>query len=112
MEDSTGSTTFYENNTDITVNADGTCYTGPNARAMTVSQKLNCVEHGCRDFVTCLGQIGTVHQRSMLEYAVWYRELHVNPATYEQFITLMTCHCIVLNDFMAPNVLWTVVEFH
>ncbi|CAM9998072.1 unnamed protein product, partial [Ectocarpus fasciculatus] len=80
--------------------------------AMTVSQKLNCVEHGCRDFVTCLGQIGTVHQRSMLEYAVWYRELHVNPATYEQFITLMTCHCIVHNDFMAPNVLWTVVEFH
>jgi hypothetical protein len=112
IEDANGLPNFYENNTDITVNTDGTFVVGAGARAMTLAQKLNCVEHGCRDIITCLGQIGTVHQRSMLEYAVWYRENHQNPATYSEFITLTTCHCIVHNDFMAPNVAWTTVEFH
>lgn len=112
IEDTAGVVNFYENNTDIVQQPDGSFVVGVAARAMTVAQKLNCVEQGCRDIVTCLGQIGYTHQRSMLEYAVWYRENHPSPTTYSQFITLVTCHCILHNDFMASNVSWGIVEFH
>jgi hypothetical protein len=110
--DVNGAETIYEDGTDITDNGAGTFTVGPTAKAMNQGQKLNCIEQGCRDIIVCLGQIGAAHQRSMLEYAVWYRENHQTPANYSQFITLVTCHNIVHGDFMAPNVNWTVVEFH
>jgi hypothetical protein len=107
-----GAETIYEDDSSITDNGDGTFTVGPTAKAISQAQKLNCIEQGCRDIIVCLGQIGAAHQRSMLEYAVWYRENHPTPASYRAFITLITCHNIVQNNFMTPNVNWTVVEFH
>jgi hypothetical protein len=112
VENVNGLISFYNDNTDITENFDGTFVVGGGARAMTVFQKLNRIEQGCMDVLRCLGQISNVHKRSMLEYAVWYRENYQNPSTYGEFITLVTCHCIVSNDFMALNFHRTVVEFH
>ena len=110
--DANGAETVYEDATGITDNGDGTFTVGATAKAMSQAQKLNCIEQGCRDIMVCLGQIGAAHQRSMLEYAVWYRENHHTPAGYSEFITLVTCHSIAHNDFMAPNVNWRVIEFN
>lgn len=110
-EDASGAVNFYEDDTDIVQNVDGSYTIGP-AKAMTIAQKLNCIERGCRDVISCLGQIGEIHQRSMMEYAVWFRENFQIPSSYSDFISLVTCHCIVHNDFMVPNIVWTVVKFH
>jgi len=112
VEDSKGGIRYYENKSDIEVNVDGTVVIGPGAKAMTIDQEVNCVEQGCRDILTCLGQIGAIHQQSMLEYAVWFCGKHPNPGTYSEFITLVTCQSIEHNDFIAPVARWTLVEFN
>lgn len=111
-EDATGNYQFYEDYTDLHDNGDGTFTAGASAKALTLIQKLNIVEQGCRDVISCLNQIGTMHQRSILEYCVWYREGHPVPGTYSEYITLVTSHSVVHSDFMAPNVTWSLVEFH
>ena len=111
VEDKNGFSNFFEDTTDITSNPDGTYLIGANARAMTLIQKLNCIEQACKDILTCLEQIGSVHQRSILEYAVYYRENYSNPGSYSEYITLLTCQSIGNNNFMAPNIPWKLVEF-
>jgi hypothetical protein len=111
-EDLDGMVSYYEDATDLVLNADGTYTKGPGSKAMTVRQKLNCVEQGCKDIITCLGQIVQAHQRSMMEYAIWFHETYQTPDDYRDFITLMTCQCVLHNDFMAPNITWSVVKFH
>jgi hypothetical protein len=106
IEAADGTKQFFANNTDITQHVDRTYTVGASARAMTANQKLNCVEQGCRDVLLCLDKNGRVHQRCILDYCVWYREGHRNPATYSGFITLITSQSVVHNDFMAPNVKW------
>ena len=49
---------------------------GPNYHTMTNIQKLNIIEQSCKDIASCLAMITNVHQRSILEYCVWYRENH------------------------------------
>jgi hypothetical protein len=111
-EDANGGKQFWEDTTDLTFASDGSCSAGPSARAMTMYQKLNAVQQACEDVITCLNQIGQIHQRSLLEYCLWYRESHKQPGNYREYITLVTSHSVVHNDFMAPNVVWTLVEFH
>jgi hypothetical protein len=50
--------------------------------------------------------------RSILDYAVWYRERNSsNLDTYAKYIQLVTCHCIVHSDFLAGNIRWEVLDF-
>ena len=84
---------------------------GPNYHTMTNIQKLNIIEQACKDIARCLAMIANVHQRSILEYCVWYRENH-DLSTYRSFVTKITSHCVVHNDFMAPDQTWTLVEFN
>lgn len=79
---------------------------------MTTEQKLNAVTQGIKDIMACLNSIVSAHQRSVLDYAVWYRERFPEYYdSYESYITLATCNCIVHTDFLAPNITWTVVKF-
>eukprot|EP00798_Chlamydomonas_sp_ICE-L_P012977 gene12977-biopygen3906 len=48
---------------------------------------------------------------SVLDYAVWYREKHTCWDTYENYITMLACNCIVHTDFLAPGVTWELVTF-
>jgi hypothetical protein len=50
-------------------------------------------------------------QKQILDYSVWYRDRNPPPETYEEYIQLVTCHCIVHSQFLAGNLLWTVVPF-
>ena len=52
-----------------------------------------------------------MHRRSVLEYAIWYRQNHEENQTCSECITRVTCHQIAHTNFMAPNVRWTVVRF-
>ena len=61
--------------------------------------------------MACLDKIGTHHQRSVLDYAVWYRDKHLGRATYSEFITLVTCECVVGAEFVVPNQRWELVQF-
>ena len=64
------------------------------------------------DIMRHLDQIFTAHKRSVLDYAVWYREKkHKDADTYAHFIQLVTCHCIVHADFLAPGITYDVVPF-
>jgi hypothetical protein len=105
-----GSKAFYDDNTDINVQADGSLLVGPSAIALTKVKKVNSIERACRDIIICLNMIGQVHQRSVLEYCIWYRE---QPHTwnYSETITHATASCVVHSDFMSPNIQWTLVEF-
>lgn len=110
-EDASGAKLFFENHTGLTVNVDGSYTAAGPARALTMAQKLNAIERACGDVITCLNKIGAGHQRSMLEYCIWYREHHLVPVDYSQYITLVTAHNVVHTEFMAPNVNWAVVQF-
>ena len=110
---SSGAYEYLEDLTDVVLdpNAPDTYMVGPAFRPMTQFHKLNIIEQACKDVMSCLCMISSVHQRSILEYCVWYRENH-NLDTYSEYITKVASHCVVHNDFMAPNQTWTLVEFH
>jgi hypothetical protein len=80
---------------------------------MDVRQKVNAAVQGCKDVMGCLDKIAKHYKRSVLDYAVWYRERRPrrDDEGYSQFITLLICHLIVHADFLAPNVQWELVEF-
>lgn len=78
---------------------------------MNVTQKCNAIVQATKDVMSCLNKVSTRYRRSVLDYAVWYREKHPEEDTYSQFITLRTCHCIVHSDFLAPNLTWELVTF-
>ena len=85
-----------------------------NTRAeMDITQKKATVMQAVRDVLTCLAQIAETYQRSIVDYALWYRERRVDEEmTYKQFITRVTCNQIVHTDFMAPaGLAWELVEF-
>ena len=78
---------------------------------LTHEQKMNAVQCGCRDILTCLDLIGRQHVRCMIEYSILYIEGSQVPTDYCKLITLITCHCIVENLFITSNQIWPLVEF-
>ena len=78
---------------------------------MSCEQKIAAVIQGCHDIIASLAQIAQRYQRSVLEYAIWYRERHQGEDTYAEYITFRTCHCIVHSDFLTPNLTWDIVRF-
>lgn len=78
---------------------------------VTREHKIHVIMQACRDIITCLNKIFSVHGRGILDYAVWYRETHKDKETYSQIITLITCHSIVHSNLLAPLVRWELVQF-
>jgi hypothetical protein len=79
--------------------------------SMSTAQKLNLIEQSVKDVLACVDIIGRKYNRSVLDYAVWYREKHTDMDTYELYITRSACCAIVHVDFLAPNVQWELVHF-
>lgn len=78
----------------------------------TPAQRVNIVVQAAKDVLTCINQIGARHRRSLVEYAIWFREHFQNMDTYELYITRIACHCLVHEDFLAPDVTWDLVLFN
>ncbi len=70
IKDEDGNHQFYEDQTDLTDNGDGTFTEVVNQGTLTSIQKLNIIEQACRDVISCLNQISANHQRSLLEYCI------------------------------------------
>lgn len=78
----------------------------------TPDQQTEIVVQTVKDCFRYLDQLLLQQQKSIIDYSCWYRERYSrNLSTYEDFIQLVTCHCIVHAEFLAPNVPWTVVPF-
>ena len=77
----------------------------------TEAQHVAVVVQATKDVMLCLDQIVHAFERSVLDYAVHYREKHQETDTYAQYITLVCCHCITHSDFLAPQVTWPLLQF-
>lgn len=73
-------------------------------------QTINILKYATMDVFTCAEQIITKHRRSVLDYAIHHRELN-QQATYQEYIHLVACHCLVHSNFHAPNVVYAPVDF-
>lgn len=91
----------------ITQDDEGT----PNFSGLTTTNKIAIIEQALTDIMTCLNLIVTKYKRSVIDYAVWYREKYPAYDTYAKYITLLTCHLIVHTDFLAPDVVYDIVLF-
>jgi hypothetical protein len=78
---------------------------------MTEEQRIAAVLQASRDIISTLDLIVKAFERSVLDYAVWYREKHQETNTYGELITLMCCHSIVHSYFMAPNITYPLIQF-
>lgn len=72
-------------------------------------QKCNSVVQASKDIMKCLYNISNKYRKSVLEYAIWYCEHHREQNTYSQYITWITCHCIVHHELMIPKLKWELV---
>ncbi len=75
---------------------------------MTTEERIIC---SVKDVIEHLDQILKTHQRSVLGYAVWYRDNRKAKDTYAQYIQSITCQCIIDNRFTNGQVEWNEVEF-
>lgn len=78
---------------------------------MTTTQKLNAVIQACKDIMECTNMIILEHQKSVLDYAVWYLEKHGSWEIYSKYITMLACNCIVDTHFIVPGVSFKVITF-
>jgi hypothetical protein len=78
----------------------------------TSEQNKQVVVKSIEDIFLYLDTLLHQHPRSILDYAVWYREKHCDKLdTYEKYIQLVTCHSIVHSDFLAGNIRWDIIKF-
>ena len=101
-----------EDPTDIEALPDGSLIPKSIAKPMTTIQKLNIIESASINMLECLNLIGLVHQRSIIDYCVWYsKHYHTKEDTYQQVITKLASHCVIHTSLTAPNITWQVVEY-
>jgi hypothetical protein len=92
----------------------GTCTRSPDGSvrfAMTEDQRLNVIEQGLKDVCFCMDQIVQRHESAVMDYAAWYRHAHPDATSYETFITLATCDCIVDACFVPLTKNWDILLF-
>lgn len=75
-------------------------------------QLENIILKATQDVFSHIDKLLETQQRMILDYCVWYREKYSNATdSYEQYIQLVACHCVVHSEFLAGNMPWVVVPF-
>lgn len=77
---------------------------------ITKEQTINILKYACVDVFMCAEEIIVAHRRSLLDYCVYHIEREVAD-TYEKYIHLVACNCLVHSNFLAPSVTFPEVEF-
>ena len=72
------------------------------------AQKLNIITQGAKDIMRCVDRIITCTtqcERSVQDYAVWYKSAHSTSTleNYEEYITYCACDCMIIADFLTPD---------
>lgn len=70
----------------------------------------NVLVYAMVDVFICAEQIILDYKRSLLDYCIYFRELSKD-STYEDYIHLVACHCLVHSNYLAPGVKYQAVEF-
>ena len=78
--------------------------------APSTEQKARVVLKACEDVMALFDRILVTHGRSVLDYAVWYRESGRGEETYKKYIARVACHCIVHTNFLAGGLAYDIVE--
>ena len=73
-------------------------------------QVLNILKYATVSVFICTDQILGQHRRGVRDYAVFHRELG-KQATFEEYIHLVACHCLVHSNFHAPNISYQLVDY-
>jgi hypothetical protein len=76
----------------------------------TIYHPEQIIKYAVRDVFICAEEIIKQHRRSVLDYAIFHRELG-RQSTYEEYIHLVACHCLVHSNFHAPSVNFPQVDF-
>lgn len=74
---------------------------------------INMLKYSMRQVFICAEEIILTHRRTLLDYAIYHREhsRYRNPGTYEEYIHLVACHCLVHSNYLAPGIQYPVVEY-
>lgn len=73
-------------------------------------QIINMLKYAVVDVFNCAEEIIRKYRRSVLDYAIHHRELGKH-STYEEYVHLVACHCLVHSNFHAPNLDFPLVDF-
>ncbi len=79
-------------------------------RKRTEENIKNVLIYAMTDVFVCAEQIISAYKRSLLDYCIYFRELSKD-STYEEYIHLVACHCLVYSNYLAPGVKYEAVEF-
>ena len=72
---------------------------------------INLLSYATVEVFICAEQIIQSHRRSLLDYCIFHRELALCE-TYEHYIHLIACHCLVHSNYLAPGTKYPPVEFY
>eukprot|EP00835_Amoeboradix_gromovi_P003764 NODE_261_length_12589_cov_0.423139.p6 type:complete len:175 gc:universal NODE_261_length_12589_cov_0.423139:7187-7711(+) len=105
--------TFFLNHSPRDPNVFGSISPVDGTISVTGQQKKDIILQACKDIFHVIDQVVEKHGRSLLDYAVWYRDkrANYNPSDYAQYITREACNCIVHGELLAPNVLYDLVQY-
>jgi hypothetical protein len=76
----------------------------------TPQQIINMLKYATVNVFECAEQIIAQKRRCILDYATAHRELG-KQTTYEEYIHLVACHCIVRANFHVPGIQFPMVDF-
>mmetsp|Transcript_1855 Transcript_1855/g.4913 ORF Transcript_1855/g.4913 Transcript_1855/m.4913 type:complete len:210 (-) Transcript_1855:91-720(-) len=73
-------------------------------------QIINILKYATVSVFICTEEILGQHHRCVLDYAIFHRE-RGKQATFEEYIHLVACHCLVYSNFHAPNMTYPLVDY-
>ena len=83
------------------------------ASPLTTQQRDNILLQASVDVLVCLSKIAEAQTKHVHDYALWYIETQEGRETntYSQYITMITCHCIVDSQFFNSGLEYVLTEF-
>jgi len=78
---------------------------------MSDAEKINMLRYAMIEVFICAEQIILSHKRSLLDYCIYFREKELCD-TYEHYIHLVACHCLVHSNYFAPGIQYVPVGFY
>jgi hypothetical protein len=72
---------------------------------------VNMLKYSMLQVFICTEEIIIMHQRTLLDYAMYHRDRFGYPNTYEEYIHLVACQCLVDSSYFVPGIDFPVVEY-
>jgi len=77
----------------------------------SLEQDLSLIKYAMIDVFTCAENIIREYKRSIIDYCVYHRENDGNINTYERYIHIVACHCLIDANFLSPSYIYPAVSF-